>query len=207
MHTDVQFWDRIAPRYAAGPIKNMSAYTATLDRVSARLSPTDHVLEQGCGTGTTALELAPRVASYVATDISQGMIEIAQRKSADRPVEGLSFSVAPAVETRFEPNSFDAVLNFNLLHLVADLPAALERAKSLLKPGGLYITKTPCLSEMGLFVRLVVPAMQFFGKAPSATFFTQRELEHAMERSGFELEDSRVFDGAAHVRYLVARKP
>ena len=206
MMTDVRFWDRLARRYAASPVKNMTAYEATLARVAARLRPTDRVLETGCGTGTTALKLAGQVAAYTGTDVSGGMIEIARERLAETPVDGLDFTVAGAVETRFEPESFDAVLGFNLLHLVDDLTAALDRAHALLAPGGLYITKTPCLGDMGWYIRPMIPLLRLFGKAPHVLFFTRSELERAMIRAGFELDESRVFEGAPHVRYLVARK-
>ena len=53
------FWDRIARKYAADPIADAAGYEATLRRVQALLSANQDVLEIGCGTGTTALRLAP----------------------------------------------------------------------------------------------------------------------------------------------------
>ncbi|WP_342070622.1 hypothetical protein [Yoonia algicola] len=54
------FWNRVARRYAATPMRNQAAYEATLERISAHLKPTDPVLELGCGTQSTALRLSPR---------------------------------------------------------------------------------------------------------------------------------------------------
>jgi ubiquinone/menaquinone biosynthesis C-methylase UbiE len=54
-----RFWDRIARKYAADPIADMAGYEATLQRVQGLLSTEQDVLEIGCGTGTTALRLAP----------------------------------------------------------------------------------------------------------------------------------------------------
>ena len=53
------FWNRVARRYAAMPMRNPDAWEETLARVTARLSPTDRVLELGCGTGSTALPPRP----------------------------------------------------------------------------------------------------------------------------------------------------
>ena len=74
------FWDRIAPKYATDPIADMAGYRHTLQRVQAMLRPEHHVLELGCGTGITALRLAPLTRRYVATDVSSQMIAIAHAR-------------------------------------------------------------------------------------------------------------------------------
>ncbi|MEZ5716883.1 MAG: class I SAM-dependent methyltransferase, partial [Paracoccaceae bacterium] len=116
--TDAKFWDGVAEKYAKSPIGDMDAYEATLTRVRSYLRPTDAVLEIGCGTGTTALKLAPFAGRYLASDISTAMIGIGRDKAAAEGVRNLGFATAPA-ETPPE-GSFDAVLSFNLLHLVDD---------------------------------------------------------------------------------------
>ena len=52
------FWDGAAENYAKSPIRDVEAYNYTLERTRTYLSPTDKVLEVGCGTGSTALLLA-----------------------------------------------------------------------------------------------------------------------------------------------------
>ncbi|MEL7116508.1 MAG: methyltransferase domain-containing protein [Pseudomonadota bacterium] len=207
MTADAAFWDRIARKYAADPIKNQTAYEATLAAVRAHFKPSDRVLEIGCGTGSTALLLAGDVARYTGADISGGMIEIAREKLAAEPIDGLDFVVAPVNETRFDAGAYDAVLGFNILHLVSDLPAALARAHALLKPGGLYITKTPCLGDMGFHIRLIVPLVKLFQRARfHVGYLTAPGLEAQVADAGFDIVESRVFDGAKHARFLVARK-
>ncbi|MEM8958930.1 MAG: class I SAM-dependent methyltransferase [Pseudomonadota bacterium] len=83
MRDPARFWDKLSTRYAKMPVQNEAAYAATLDQTRTYLSPSDSALEVGCGTGTTALALAPSVARYRATDISGGMIEIARAKPAE----------------------------------------------------------------------------------------------------------------------------
>jgi ubiquinone/menaquinone biosynthesis C-methylase UbiE len=53
----------------------------TLDCTRKHLSASDNVLEVGCGTGTTALLLAPSVKQITASDISSRTIEIAREKA------------------------------------------------------------------------------------------------------------------------------
>jgi ubiquinone/menaquinone biosynthesis C-methylase UbiE len=76
------FWDRIAPKYARKPVDDPDAYEEKLALAASLLRPGDRVLEIGCGTGTTALRLAPNVDHYTATDGSGAMIGIADAKLA-----------------------------------------------------------------------------------------------------------------------------
>ncbi|MDJ0629536.1 MAG: class I SAM-dependent methyltransferase [Rhodobacter sp.] len=202
-----KFWDRIARKYAAQPVKNVAAYRATLDRVRSYLRPGDRMLEVGCGTGSTALTLAGEVESYVASDVSPGMIGIAREKLAADGAPNLEFTVAPVVETRFDAGSFDVVFGSSIYHLVDDLGASLRRAHELLKPGGLFISKTPCLGEMSRLIRLAIPVMRFFGKAPDTVLnFTKAELEASIRKAGFEIVEARAFEGAPNSWFVVARK-
>lgn len=204
------FWDRLARKYAADPIADMAGYEATLKRVRTLLSDAQDVLEIGCGTGTTALRLAPSTRRLVATDISPEMIAIAREKLAGQSVPGLSFSLADADTPAFEQGAYDAVLAFSLLHLVNDLDQSLTLAAQALRPGGLLISKTPCIAEMNpLIPYLALPLMRLIGKAPHVLCFNGSALQSAIIRQGMEIlaverhgtrgKDIRIF--------IVARKP
>ena len=203
------FWDRIARKYAADPIADMAGYETTLRRVQALLSAGQDVLEIGCGTGTTALRLAPFTRQLVATDVSAGMIAIAREKLAAQPVPQLSFAVADADAPVFGQAAYDVALAFNVLHLVADLDHTLELAVQALRPGGLLISKTPCIAEMNpLIPYLALPLMRAIGRAPHVLCLNAQELQSAIVRQGMEIvsverhgtrgKDIRVF--------IVARK-
>lgn len=205
-----RFWDRMAVRYAADPIADMAGYEATLRRVQGLLSADQDVLEIGCGTGTTALRLAPFTRRLKATDVSAGMIAIAREKLAAEPVPQLSFAEADAETPVAGQGPYDAVLAFNLLHLVTDLDRALELAMRALRPGGLLISKTACIGEMNPLVPyLALPLMRAVGKAPPVLCFDADALRSAIARQGMDIvaverhgtrgKDIRVF--------IVARKP
>lgn len=204
------FWDRIARKYASDPIADMAGYEATLRRVRSWLSVDQDVLEIGCGTGTTALQLAPSTRSLLATDFSADMIAIAREKLAHQSVRGLSFAVADADTPTFAQGAYHAVLAFNLLHLVSDLDRTLSLAIQALKPGGLLITKTPCVKEMNpLIPHLALPLMRAMGKAPHVLCFKGDELQSAITRQGMavvsvERHGTRRKDIRA---FIVARKP
>ena len=206
-----RFWDRTALKYAANPIADMAGYECTLLRVAALLRPDQDVLEIGCGTGTTALRLAPYTRRLLATDVSAGMIAIARQKLAAQPVPHLSFALADADEPVAAPGEFDAVLAFNLLHLVTDLDRALEGAAQALRPGGLLISKTACIAEMNPLIRyLAVPVMQAIGKAPHVLCFDADALQVAMARRGLDIvsvERHGTRRGKDFRVFIVARKP
>ncbi|MFN4157851.1 MAG: class I SAM-dependent methyltransferase [Gemmobacter sp.] len=197
-----RFWNRIADRYAARPLKNVAAYEAMLADVAGRLKDTDRVLEIGCGTGGTAIRLAPGVAQWTATDFSTEMVRIAQAKPAGTNV---TFRVA-AAEDAFDGGPFDAVCAFNVLHLVRDLPDTLARIHTHLAPDGLLICKTWCFADVTLKLRLLFPVLRLFGVFPVATVFSASDFRAAIQDASFDIADERVFGDYPQNPYIVARK-
>lgn len=205
-----RFWDRVALKYAADPIADMAGYEATLRRVQGLLSPEHEVLELGCGTGTTALRLAPFTRQLLATDVSERMIDIARDKLAAQHVPQLRFVVADAEAPVVAPGSCDVVLAFNLLHLAHDLDHTLALAVQALRPGGVLVAKTPCIAELNPLVpRLALPLMRAIGKAPHVLCFNAQALVSAMTRHGVDmLAVERHGTQAKDIRlFTVARKP
>ena len=207
--SDARFWDRTARKYATAAIADQAGYERTLDRTRALLGPDDRVLELGCGTGTTALRLAGDVQSYCATDISAGMIAIAEEKRPAGPAPSPVFRIATAETLAPEDGQFDAVLAFNYLHLVRDLPNTLRRVHALLGAEGLFISKTPCLGDMNPLIRLaLLPAMRAIGKAPYVCVFRAAELNQLISAAGFDIlaTENHATKGNDTRPYIVARK-
>ena len=205
---DTRFWDRAARKYAASPIADMAGYERTIERTRQLLKPSDVVLEFGCGTGTTALKLAPSVARLVASDVSSEMIAIAREKAQAEGCANVEFVCATLDAAPWPEAWFDVVLGFNVLHLV-ETDVALARLRRLLKPGGLFISKTPCLGDMNPLIRLVVPAMQMIGQAPYVAVFSAAELERKIAAAGFEVveRERHASKGKDARPFIVARKP
>ena len=207
-----RFWDCIAVKYAADPIADMAGYECTLQRVKDLLTADQDVLEIGCGTGTTALRLAPLTRRLLATDVSTGMIAIAREKLAAQPVPQLSFAVADADEPVAGPSEFDAVLAFNLLHLVPDLDHTLAQVLRHLRPGGLFISKTPCVGQMNPLVpHVALPVLRLLRIAPPMHVLTEDQLLTAIERSGLTIDSVEHHATPKRSRdwrpFVVARKP
>lgn len=209
-----RFWDRVARQYAAHPIADLAGHEATLRRVQGLLRPEHDALEIGCGTGTTALRLAPFTRCLLAIDVSAEMIGIAREKLAawpiGQPVPQLAFAVADADAPVSPPGSHDVVMAFNVLHLMHDLDHALAQAALALRPGGLLISKTPCIAELNpLLTRVAIPFMRAIGKAPHVVRFNQTALVNAMARQGLQVEavERHGTRGKDFRVFIVARKP
>ena len=210
MEHTIQFWDKVAAKYARTPIKNLESYTYTLERTRTYLGADDKVLEIGAGTGSTALELAPSVGHITATDISPRMTELAQDKARAAGIANAEFVAAEAMVPGLD-GPYDAVLAHNLLHLVEDLPGVLARIHEVTRPGGVFISKTFCKPTgfgppLFWVMRLALPVMQHFGKAPFVAMLTIRELEEVIIDAGFSIVETGNYPKGEIRRYIVARK-
>ncbi|GGC48178.1 class I SAM-dependent methyltransferase [Chelatococcus reniformis] len=206
---DARFWDRTSRSYARSKITDAAGYERTLGRTRELLKPDDRVLELGCGTGTTAFRLADGVAHYLATDFSSRMIAIAQAKRAEAPIPALAFQTATADQLAAAAATFSAVLAFNYLHLVRDVPGTLRHIQALLAPGGFFITKTPCLADMNALLRLaVMPAMRALGRAPHVSVFGVDELRRLMADAAFDVLSTEHHASTDRDKrhYIVARR-
>ena len=204
MSNEASFWDRIANKYSKSPIKDVPAYEKTMERTRAYLTDGNEALEVGCGTGSTALLLADQVKHMTASDISGNMIEIAKGKAEDQGRDDVDFVRATLDDNPFGGRTFDAVLAFNFLHLLRDVPGAIARAKDLLKPGGVFISKTVCLAERSPVLRVLVYIMQLFGKAPYVNFLSVRDVDALVAAGGFEIVETGEYPRSS--RFIVARK-
>lgn len=107
-----------------------------LDRCFA---PSQRVLELGCGTGEDALHLARAGVRVTATDLSAGMIAVAQakmRRHADvEPVEFRRLPMA-GIAASLKGRSFEGVFsNFGAINCVSDLPSLARDLAGILRPG------------------------------------------------------------------------
>lgn len=156
---DARFWNWIAKRYARQKVFDSSAWEKSLDAIVSRLPADAAVMEFGCGTGSTALRLAPHAGAILATDLSPAMIAIAKEKlagpenSAASAAATVTFRVGSAEDVSLSDGPFDVIIAMNTLHLLRDLPRTLAHVRNLLKPGGIFISKTPCLADSKLIFR------------------------------------------------------
>lgn len=207
MDSSIQFWNRTAERYAKRPVADEAAYRSKLSITQKYLRPEMDVLEIGCGTGSTALVHAPKVRTYLATDASYRMIEIARGKLDHTNVRNLEFRVASLDDLGDLHQPFDAVLCLNLLHLLKDPKSAIEQVLGLVKPGGVFISNTACLKDTKSWLRPVAVVARLFRLAPFVAFLSRQEVKNHLQEAGFDILHSWVPENASDILFVIAARP
>lgn len=189
MGNSARFWDRMAHRYAKMPIRDEAAYQRKLQVTREYFRPDMEVLEIGCATGSTALAHAPFVRRIRAIDVSSKMLEIARGKAATAKIDNVRFEQATVESLNVPPRSLDAVLALNVLHLVDDKEDFIARVHAMLKPGGIFVTSTPCLADSSLkYLKPIAPIAAFVGLIPMLRVFSAVELIESVRSAGFEID-------------------
>ncbi|MCR9224072.1 MAG: class I SAM-dependent methyltransferase [Hyphomonas sp.] len=208
MPDKAKFWDGTAEKYSKQPIANQKAYEIKLDLTREYFTPDSQVLEFGCGTGSTAILHAPFVKHIDAIDVSQEMIRIAKDKLEPAGVQNVTFRVADMDGFQATPESYDAVLGLNILHLLDDRMAAMREVYKALKPGGHFISSTACLREKLLFTLIdpLFPLMHALGQWPKVYRLSASRIQRDMEQIGFKTVHYWQPDNGIGV-FMVGQKP
>lgn len=206
MDREAKFWSNIAQRYSQSKISDMETYEKKLEITRSYFHPDASILEIGCGTGSTALLHAPHVRQVRATDIAPGMIEIAREKAEAEGIKNISFEVATAEGVDVEDGSLDMVLALNLLHLVNDRDAVINRIHKMLKPGGVFISSTACLSGAWWLMRPLLAIGRMLGKVPIVKFFSRKAYLASLKAVGFTIEQDWQPEGVGKAYFVVAKK-
>lgn len=208
MQSAATFWNKIAPKYAKSPVRDEQVYARKLEITQSYLNPDMRVLEFGCGTGTTALHHAPFVQEYIATDIAQDMIRIAEQKCVEHDIANVKFSVGTLDSAFEEEQPFDAVLALNVLHLLPDWRTQIEAVYRLLPVGGLFITSTGCLKEKipWSWLRFVTPLLCTLRVLPTVVYFNKAAFRDFIVQSGFKIEHDWSPERSPITSFLICRK-
>ena len=211
MNKSKEFWDRASKNYDKTEERFEYIHSKSRENTKKYLNGSDIVLDYGCGTGTTSCEIANRVKEIHAIDISSKMIEIAKQKAVASEVENIHFVQTDIFDERYEKESFDVILAFNMLHTVADPQIVMRRVYELLKPEGLFISVTPCLREkMAFLVNIQIQLVRILCKIGVIPIPIRRvkssELDDLLVNGDFQTIDTEKLYKGASSYFVVAKK-
>jgi SAM-dependent methyltransferase len=131
---NAETWVRLQAR-----LDNQLAPLGRMAMDKAAIRKGERILDIGCGTGQTTLELAERVGGggkVLGADISAPMLALARERLAAAKLGQASFEQADAQTHSFTPSSFDLVFSRFGVMFFADPAAAFANLRSALSKGG-----------------------------------------------------------------------
>ncbi|MDP3451792.1 MAG: class I SAM-dependent methyltransferase [Bacteroidales bacterium] len=191
MYKDEKFWDRIASKFDKIEANDI-AYKIFIEKARGYLKADDIVLDFGCGTGHICNEIAGNVGFIHAIDISTKMIEIAKNKASVSSILNIDFERTTIFDKKFSEGTFDAIIAFNIFHLLEEQQKYIQRLWQILKPGGLILSATPCMSEApGL--NFILRFFSIIGLTPKINSYTSNEMEQLFLKASFKtIEMNRI---------------
>lgn len=125
----IRFFDRCAPSWDVGLVRNEAVISAILDNAGVRAGV--DVLDVACGTGVLFSDYLQRgVASLTAVDISPEMVKIAQQKFPEVRI------LCGDVEQTVFDRCFDVIMIYNAFPHFPDPARLIGCLARWVKPGG-----------------------------------------------------------------------
>lgn len=179
-------FDAAAPTWDQNPQRKLLA-EAVLAGILKRIpvnSQTD-VMEYGCGTGTLTLELAPKVRSVLAADISDGMLAVLREKIKANNISNVEPILLDLQTEELLGRKFDLIVSSMTMHHVREVSKVIAKLAAALLPGG-WLCVTDLESEPGDF-HADKTGVEHFGFAPSTfkQMFEQAGLQNVTVETVF----------------------
>jgi SAM-dependent methyltransferase len=101
-----------------------------------KLTPSDRILDVGCGCGATTIAAANFASRAVGVDLSQAMLAVARERARTSGLTNTEFMLADAQTYPFESESFDIVISRFGVMFFDDTTAAFANLRSSMVAGG-----------------------------------------------------------------------
>lgn len=149
------------------------------------------VLEVGCGLGTDAVNFARAGADYHAIDLSDASLELARKRFE---VFGLKGDLRPynaeQLSEAFEPESFDLVYSFGVIHHTPHPEAVLREIRKVIKPDGeLRMMLYAKNSWKNIMIEGGFDQPEAQSGCPIAFTYTEEEERELHRQAGFEVTE------------------
>jgi len=201
--SDRDYWERHARNYDASlrwvlgrPLPRM------LELASEAVRGKRKVLEVAAGTGIVTSALAQTSDHVVATDYAEAMVDALEQRVQSAGLENVTCEQADIYSLPYSAGEFDAVVAANVLHLVPDLPAAIQALRSVTKPGGVLVAPTFCHDETK--ASWLVSRLLAVSGFPGQRRFTMRSLRGALEENGLQVARAELLPGLIPIGFIEA---
>ena len=202
--SDRDYWERHARNYDASlrwvlgrPLPGM------LELVREAVHGMGRVLEVAAGTGIVTSAISQACDSVVATDYASAMVESLGRRVQDARLDNVTCEQADIYALPYQAGEFDAVVAANVLHLVPDLPGAIQALGKVTKAGGLLVAPTFCHDQTR--VSWLVSRVLAVSGFPEYRRFTLRSLEDALRENGLSVTRSELLKGLIPIGHVEAQ--
>lgn len=157
------------------------------------------ILEIGCGSGqgTRLIKKYFSPQKIEAIDLDPRMIALAQKRVQD---SAISFQVASATTLPFKDHSFDAVIDFAIIHHIPDWKNCLNELNRVLKPGGELILEDLSIETFNTGLGKIY---QKILDHPYTHMYTQKEFVNYVESLGLRIRAFRPHYPFFFLRYFV----
>ncbi|MFY1689087.1 class I SAM-dependent methyltransferase [Plantactinospora sp. WMMB782] len=148
-------------------------------------------IEIGSGLGDYAIEWAPYLERFTATEADPDRLVALKERLASEP----TIEVRQMLLPNTEQGDYSAAVSYNVLEHIEDHVGALRSMRSLVRPGGAIV--------------LIVPAFQFaMSPADIATGhvrrYTKKTMRAALEEAGLEVETLHYANALGLIGYYMA---
>ena len=207
MVTSTDFWNKRAAIYDS-QVEGFyqDAYDKTVQRSLPYLHPQDHILEFACGTGIVTCRIAPYVSHVQAIDIADEMVRQTAKKAKALHLTNVDASCLDLFDPSLSPGSFNVVMGYNVLLYIDNFDQVMERIRTLLKPGGIFLSATDCLGEHITMAGIKKFWKSRTGSMPYVGFFSMNNLQHKVEKNGFTILHSENLFPSPPNLFLAAQK-
>ena len=205
-----------------GYIRDKASAHFNRDPKSARPLEGLRVLDIGCGGGLLSEPVARMGASVLGADASEKNIGIAKTHAAQTGVS-VDYRAVTAEALAEAGETFDIVLNMEVVEHVADVDFFIRTCASMVRPGGIMlvatINRTLKARALAIFAAAVVLRWLPRGTHQYEKLVTPTELEAPLTASGMDavekqgvfynvLQDSWNLSSDTDVNYMIlARRP
>ena len=189
-----EFWSTVAQKY--DQVVDLQIGPLTRSMVRERIGKEGRLgklVEFGCGTGFYTQVLVGKADTVIATDISPGMLALAQERIR---AANVTFQMEDCQETSFSAEAFDTAFISLVIHFIEPAKTLAEMHR-ILKPGGALLISNldpgalNGVDRIRCLTRIVYHGLTGYRIKPPKRFgrnvMTEKQLCDLLAKSGFKV--------------------